>query len=135
MKHNNALRLPTASRSGFSLIELVVALVILAVGVLGLAAVTAFTVQNVTAAELDTERGQALQTVVEELRSMPFDSLKSGADTVGAFAVSWTVVDNNGYATVNITTTGPGLAPGDGGAMPSISGQVSETFTYLVTDR
>lgn len=132
MKRTNVSERPGLDASGFSLIELMVALVILAVGVLGLAAVTAFTVQSVTAAELDTERGQALQTVVEELRATPYDSLASGADTVGLFEVSWSVDDRVNSAVITIVTTGPGMAPGYGGAMPSISGAVADTFTYTV---
>ena len=135
MTRKNAFRGPTTTESGFSVVELIVALVLLAVGVLGMAAVTAFTVQNVTAAELATERSQALQSVVEQLRSMPFDSLANGADTVGVFEVSWSVVDNGTYATLTIVTVGPGLAPGTGGAgMPSISGEVPDTSTYAMND-
>ncbi len=136
MTRSNALRGLESGESGFSLVELMVALVILAVGVLGLAAVTAFTVQNVTAAELDTERSQALQTVVEQLRAMPFDSLGNGADTVGLYTAEWSVEDNGTYATLTIVTTGPGLAPGtQDNPMPTISGEVADTFTYRVTDQ
>ena len=135
MTRKNAFRGLTTTESGFSLVEMMVALVILTVGVLGMALVTAFTVQNVTAAELATERSQALQSVVEQLRSMPFDSLANGADTVGVFEVSWSVVDNGTYTTLTIVTVGPGLAPGTGAsAMSTLSGEVADTFDYVVTD-
>jgi len=120
--------------AGFSLVELMIALVILTVGVLGLAAVSAFTIQKVTVAELDTERGAALQTVVERLRSLPLDSLVNGGDSVGHFAVTWSVTNNGDHASVEIVTTGPGMDRNLDGAMPTISGAVADTFTYIVTD-
>lgn len=134
MKHKHAYRVPVPAEAGFSLIELMVALVILTVGVLGLAAVTAFTVQNVTAAELDTARGQALQTVVERLRALPYDSLRSGDAVVGDYKVTWSVTDNVNSSTITVVTLGPGMTPGYDGAMPSISGAVADTFTYTVPD-
>ena len=112
--------------------ELMVALVILAVGVLGLAAVTAFSVQNVTAAELNSERGHALQTALEELRATPYANLVDGTATVGIFSVKWTVTDNVNSSTIMIVTQGPGRTPGSDGAMPSISSAVADTFTYTV---
>ena len=122
------------SDAGFSLVELMVALVILTVGVLGLAGVSAFTIQKVTVAELDTERGTALQTVVERLRALPLDSLVNGGDSVGHFGVTWSVTNNGDHASVEIVTTGPGMARGYDGGMPTISSAVADTFTYIVTD-
>ena len=119
--------------SGFSLMELMVALVILAIGVLGLAGVSAYTVQKVTAAELDTERGAALQTVVEQIRSVPFETLDDGADSVGLFEVEWTVEKAPSHATVEIVTTGPGRAPGSERGMSLIADAVVDTFTYTLT--
>jgi prepilin-type N-terminal cleavage/methylation domain-containing protein len=123
-----------APEAGFSLIELMIALLILSIGILGLAGVTAYSIQKVTVADLDTVRGAALQSVVEQLRATPRDSLKDGVDTVGVFDVAWSVVDNGSYSMVEIVTTGPGLAPGtDGDPMPSIDGAVADTFTYILT--
>lgn len=120
-------------RAGFSLMELMVALVILAVGVLGLAGVSAYTVRKVTAAELDTERGAALQTVVEQIRAVPFDDLSDGADTVGLFQVSWTVAKGPHHATVEIVTTGPGREQRAEPGIAVISDAVVDTFTYTLT--
>ena len=125
---------PWAGEMGFSLVELMVALVILAVGVLGLAGVTAFTIQKVTVSELDTKRGAALQTAIEQLRATPLDSLTNGSDTIDVFVVDWTVTDNGTYATAEIVTSGPGLEPAaEGDPMPEISGAVADTFTYILT--
>lgn len=126
----NALR----GEAGFSLVELMVALMILTVGMLGLAGVTAYTIQKVSVAELDTERGAALQTVVEQLRAMPLAKVADGADTVGIFEVSWSVVDNGDYRTVEIVTVGPGMEQGAReGGMPRISNAVADTFSYIFT--
>lgn len=134
MKTSRRIQSALRDEKGFSLVELMVALVILTIGMLGLAGVTAYTIQKVSVAELDTERGAALQTVVEQLRAMPMEKLANGADTVGIFGVSWSVEDNGDYRTVEIVTVGPGMAAGSGeGGMPKISSAVADTFTYIFT--
>lgn len=134
MKISTRIHSALQGDAGFSLVELMVALVILTIGMLGLAGVTAYTIQKVSVAELDTERGAALQTVVEQLRAVPLTSVTNGADTVGLFEVSWSVVDNGDHRIVEIVTLGPGMAPGTGdGGMPKISSAVADTFSYIFT--
>jgi type IV pilus assembly protein PilV len=134
MKISKRIQSALRGEAGFSLVELMVALMILTVGMLGLAGVTAYTIQKVSVAELDTERGAALQTVVEQLRAMPLERVANGADTVGIFEVSWSVVDNGDYRTVEIVTVGPGMEQGAGeGGMPKISSAVADTFSYIFT--
>jgi prepilin-type N-terminal cleavage/methylation domain-containing protein len=75
------------SRAGFTMIEVIIAITVLAVGVLGLAGTTAYIVRQVTLADVMTERTAALQTVIERVQAMPFDSVSAGSDSVGSFAV------------------------------------------------
>jgi prepilin-type N-terminal cleavage/methylation domain-containing protein len=117
-------------RNGFTLVEVMVALIILTVGVLGLAATTVWVVRQGTLAELTTERSAAVQTVVEQLRASEYASLAAGSDSVGRFDVSWSIVDGNRSKLVTLVTVGPGLS--SGGGMPSLTGSVADTFAYRI---
>lgn len=118
------------ARNGFTLVEVMVALIILTVGVLGLAATTVWVVRQSTLSELTTERSAAVQTVVERLRASDYATLADGADSVGRFAVKWEIVDGNRSKLVNLVSVGPGLTSGSG--MPSLGGNVADTFSYRI---
>ena len=122
----------SAPRGGFTLVEVIVALIILTVGVLGLAATTIWVVRQSTLAELTTERSAAVQTVVEQLRASDYASLAAGSDTVGRFDVTWSIVDGNRSKLVTLVTVGPGLT--SGGGMPSLGGSVADTFAYRIIE-
>ena len=124
---------PDRDRGGFSLVEVMIALVILTIGVLGLAATTMYVVRQTTLAEITTERSAAVQSVIEELRATDYDLLVSGSDSVGLFAVSWTVTAGNRTKLVEIITTGPGLTSASG--VPAIGASVSDTFEYRIMER
>jgi len=115
---------------GFTLVEVLVALIILTVGVLGLAGTTALAVRQVTLSDITTERAAALQSVIERLRSMDYDNITAGSDSIGHFAASWTVTAGQRSVTVHIVTVGPGLSSGSG--MPGLKGQVADTFDYRI---
>jgi prepilin-type N-terminal cleavage/methylation domain-containing protein len=119
------------TRAGFTIIEVIIALIILTVGVLGMAGTTAWVVRSVTMAEATTDRSAALQSVIERLNGMDFDSLGTGADTLGAFIVDWTVAGSSPIKTATIITTGPGMVPVTG-TLPTMSNTAVDTFTYMV---
>lgn len=122
-----------ASRGGFSLIEVIIAMMILTVGVLGLAGTTAYIVRNVTYADLMTERAAAFQTIVDRIQSLPFDSVGSGSDSVGIFAVTWTsALDGPQNKIVEIVTVGPGILRAN---IPLNNPQVVDTFSFRVLRR
>jgi len=123
----------TRADRGFTLIEVMVALVILAVGVLGLAGTTALVVRQVTLADVATERAAALGTVLERVRAMDFDSVGTGSDTIGSFTASWSSTDFGRSKLVTVVTLGPGLQTGTGN-MPHLSNSVADTFVYRVID-
>lgn len=127
------LRRRSRSRAGFSLIEVIVALMVLTVGLLGLAAGTGWMVRTVHFGELETARSTAFQSAVEALRAQPFDALSDGSETFGDFTVTWTLGSGGSTArNVEFVVVGPGRVASEGGGMPSISQSVADTFNYQI---
>lgn len=127
---------PSNGRDGFTMVEVIIAIVILAFGLLGMAGTTAVLVRQITLADVATKRSAALQTTIERLRAADFNSLvttlQSGTDSVGPFQVQWAVTaPSNQWAEVEVITTGPGLGNGTGG-FPMLSNAVSDTFSYRI---
>jgi prepilin-type N-terminal cleavage/methylation domain-containing protein len=114
--------------SGFTLVEVIVAIVVLAVGLLGMAGTTAVVLRQLTVADLSNQRAMALQTTLERLRAAPFDDVATGSDSVGNFRVNWTVTDEFQWKDLEIVTTGPGLGHSSGYQV--LSPSVADTFTH-----
>lgn len=119
------------STSGFSLVELIFAVVILAVGMLGLAGTTAYLTRQATLADLQTERSAAMMAAVERIRAMDYDNISSSIDSIGHYEVRVYVVTGSDTKALALVTTGPGLAS-DGTGMPILHTAVADTFTYSV---
>lgn len=117
----------TENEQGFSIIELMVALVILTVGLLSMAATTGYVATQVRAGDLRTERAAALQQVIENLKATPFSSLQSvgeaSAVTVGDFQFWWTVSPNGLTVDVEIYSK---AAPG------GRHGVAQDTFSFTI---
>ncbi len=84
------------NQKGFSLLEVVIGLVILAVGLLGVAGMTTTSVRVNGQANHLTEAGQSAQAEMEKLRILPWASLVNGSSTTTSktekvFTNSWTV--------------------------------------------
>lgn len=132
MSHDASREARPRRRGGFTIIEVIIAMIILTIGVLGLAGTTAFFVRQVTQSDLMTERSAAFQTIVDRLQSLPYDSVSAGADSVGIYAVTWSSVDNGSQnKTVTLITIGPGTR----GAPPTNDPQVTDTFTFRILRR
>jgi hypothetical protein len=115
------------------MVEVIIAIIILTVGVLGLAGTTAYIVRNVTLSDVMTERSAAFQTIVDRVQSLPFDNVGSGTDSIGVFAVTWSsALDGPQNKIVTIVTTGPGLSVN---TIPSNDPQRADTFTFRVLRR
>lgn len=125
---------PGDSRRGFTLVEVIIAVVILTCGVLGMAGTTALVVRQITLSDLATERCAAIQTAIERLRAQPYSSLSSGSDSVGIFAVQWTVASSGTHAkSVRVVTTGPGMTT-EAGGFPVLAPAVADTVTYTILE-
>jgi prepilin-type N-terminal cleavage/methylation domain-containing protein len=126
-------RVARSREGGFSMIEVIVAMMILTVGVLGLAGTTAYIVRQVTLGDLMTERSAAFQTIIDRLQSLPYAQVTSGNTTVGVFAISWTSTnDGPQNKIVQMITVGPGLG---GALVPTNDPQAVDTFRFRVLRR
>ena len=112
-------------KEGFTIVEVLIALVILAVGMLALATTSIFATTQVRVADLKTEQSLAVQEIVEQMRSTSFGSIatrtEQSAVTAGSYAVWWTVTPvNSNLRRVTLFTRGPGYRNrGQGGARNS----------------
>lgn len=123
---------PASPRGGFTMVEVIFAIMILAIGLMGMAGTTALVVRQVTMADLATERSVALQTTLEQLQATPFDRLADGSDSVGIYRVDWDVTVPTGWwAQVEIVTTGPGLAE-NGSSGLAVMPNVPDTFVHRI---
>jgi prepilin-type N-terminal cleavage/methylation domain-containing protein len=126
------------ARAGFSLIEVIVALMVLTIGLLGLAAGTGWMIRTVHYGELQTARSAALQSAVEMVRAAEFDEMTTGSATFGDHTVSWTVGapdSRNQSRPVRFILVGPGRVAGSAGGMPSVSSAVADTFDFRLLRR
>ncbi len=121
-----------SGRDGFSIVELVVAMLILTVGLLGLAAATGHVIRNTETGRVDTERAQVRQSAVELLRAQADESFDQNLDTadpieIGRYEVTWVEIQGGDNSRVfEITIVGPGR--GARGAQ----GNVTSSFEYRV---
>ena len=122
----------TRNQAGFSLVELVMAVVVLSFGVVGLASTTLFITRQLTLAEVTTARVTAIQSVMERIRTIPYDSICEGTDTMGAIIVSWSETAHMAQTkAIRIVTMGPGLVSMSGGqSIPMMSSTVADTVIY-----
>jgi prepilin-type N-terminal cleavage/methylation domain-containing protein len=102
--------------NGFSLIEVMIALFILAIALLALAGLMVSTIKNNSFGSHMTEATTFAQDKLEQLRAAPWASIAAGADTkTGAtgiiYARNWTVANNpNGdqaWVTITMNWTDP----------------------------
>lgn len=120
-------------RGGFSLVELVIAVLILTVGVLGLAGTTAYVVRQVDLSRINSERAAAVQTAVEYVRSIPYASVTDDSTVAGRYRVKWEVENSQYQKRLRFITAGPGAATGEGGST-IIASTVVDTFGYRIIE-
>ncbi len=116
-------------REGFSLIEVMVALVMLTLGVLAMAASTGYITTQIKIAELRTERMAAVHQAAETLRASDYDDLSSICDTasyaMGPFSVQCSASTAGDLTTVQLVSSGPSYVSG--------SWQTSWPDTFQIT--
>ena len=119
----------SSQEGGFTIVEVIMAILVLTIGVLGLAGTTALMVRQVTLGELATQRAAAFQSSVEYLRSIDWEAIDEGSETVGSYDVEWWIdTDGSQSRVMKIVTVGPGVSMATG--FPSLRNDVADTFTY-----
>ncbi len=111
------------SRDGASFVELVVAIVIFAIAVLGMVHMGLVAGQQARAGELATDMWTVAQLKLEEIKATDFDSISGGADSIRGYPVSWTVSGADPKS-VTLFITRPSV----------LGGQVVERVILLVPD-
>lgn len=120
-------------RGGFSLVELVIAVLILTVGVLGLAGTTAYVVRQVDLSRINSERAAAVQTGVEYVRSLRYVDVIDDSTVAGRYRVRWEVLNSQYQKRLRFITAGPGAATGANGST-IIASTVVDTFEYRILE-
>lgn len=93
------------NRRGFSLVEVMIAIVILATGVLALAASSAAVTRLITQGGGLGRAAAAAEGRVELLRATPCASLSSSSAYDGPYLVTWAVTGSGNLRTVVVTVS------------------------------
>lgn len=89
-------------RKGFTLVEVLVAIVILSIGAMALVGTSRVASASMRQAVLELRSAQLVQEQVERLRTMPLDSVRAGSVTRPAGDALWTVADSGAYLRVEL---------------------------------
>jgi prepilin-type N-terminal cleavage/methylation domain-containing protein len=81
----------TAKREGFSLIEILVGITILALTLLGLAGASASALGQITRSREDVRYYADVQQEIDSLMSVGYATVASGSANVRGRAISWTI--------------------------------------------
>lgn len=100
-----------SNQRGFSLLEVLVALTVLSIGVLGVAAMSVSVSQGNSVARKVTAATVLAQGQMETFKNTPFANITTGSDSNnpidengnagGVYTLSWTVTSNTPFANVN----------------------------------
>jgi prepilin-type N-terminal cleavage/methylation domain-containing protein len=105
---------------GFSLVEVIIAIVVISFGLLALATTTGYVSGQLNTSRLRTERSAAVQQAIEDLYATPFGTLANGSRQYGRYSVSWQLQSINYALTrIELVSVGPGHS-GGGTIAPSV---------------
>lgn len=121
------------ARSGFTLLEVVVAMVLLSAGLLAVAGGMGHMLTQMSLAQARTARTAAVQSAAEQVRGTAFASLastcQSGSLVTGRYTVNCTVLPvGSDLTSVYLISDGPGLRNG------RIRRSVVDTFVISIAE-
>lgn len=106
-------------RSGLSLVELIVALLILTVGIFALGASSIYVLTQVRASQLHTERSTAVRDAAERVRSLPWSTIPTECQTrtfeSGRYRVTCSILPSSSvsFRVIQLVSDGPGYRGGE----------------------
>ncbi len=109
--------------AGISIVELVCALFVFSVALIGLTSAGVIAGGNIRAGAADVRAAMAVRYQMEQLTRQGYDSLTAGSDTVQGLAMSWDVTGTNPKRLILVVQRNDG----SGGARP-------DTFVTYVAD-
>jgi len=94
-------------RKGFSLIEVMIAVVLLAVGMLAFAGIQIIAVRNMTYSKDYGKANTYAQQKIEEIKAMDWTSVTNGTDTLegNRYTRTWAVTTQGDMKTVGVTVS------------------------------
>ena len=125
---------PAPNQNGFSLVEIMIATIILTFGMMAMAASTGYVSAELRSSRFDTKRTVAKEQMVEQLRASTYSSLAttSTATTIGQFSFTWVVsAPTNATKRVALITSGPAYR-NNYGTSRSVRTTVVDTMTFDV---
>jgi Tfp pilus assembly protein PilV len=91
------------ARGGFSIVETIVALVLLGVGLLGVVSVGTTMTRQLGRARSDLQLWAGLQTVADSLAALSVGSATASSRSIAGYSFAWTVdTTNAGYSKVSL---------------------------------
>lgn len=78
-------------RSGFTITELLLSVIIIAVGVVGFASAVGLMATELRIGRRDTDVAALLADQAEQLKSLPYASVVEGSRGVGAYTLEWEI--------------------------------------------
>ena len=109
------------------MLEVVVAMMILSLGIAGMAGTSAVVVKQTVESQTRNKKTAAARTVSEQLRSIPFDSVRNGDAVVGQYRLNW-VVTSSSFRAKRLQIVAEGIAQGQ----TTLAVLPADTFHYTV---
>ena len=116
---------------GFSLVEVVVAILVLSFGLLAMAASTGYVATQLRSTTWDMQRNMARQQIIEQLKATVFANVNTNTtgQAVGPYTVRWNVTNvSSAERRVQIITTGPAYRTSNRRTMTTIVDTASITI-------
>lgn len=83
--------LEASRESGFTLTELLISVVIIAIGVVGFATAIGLATTELWRGQRDTELSLTVTDQAERIKAQPYDLVQSGTRVEGSYVLRWTV--------------------------------------------
>ncbi|MBW2606660.1 MAG: prepilin-type N-terminal cleavage/methylation domain-containing protein [Deltaproteobacteria bacterium] len=98
----------TGNHDGFTIIEVVIAMAIFAIGILAVASLQVATINGNSSARKMTDAVTLAENRLETMMNLPYAGITGGQAAEGAYTISWSVAenvvaDNTKFLTVTVT--------------------------------